>query len=173
MELIQANARVPVDSRPVLLKAAAMMRADPSFAAKLEAFLCGGAGDEPVSLWHDRLADMAARIEALETIVGHGGNAQPQATMPVKAKPEGVQRDPDTPDMFAGNASNSPAADWPARVAAIEAFQGEGRQRRLTPAGDDLFREMVQAGCRPADMARWLGMARASVDTRAKKMQGQ
>lgn len=177
VKLIQANARVPEDGRPVLLKAAALMRADPSFTVKLEAFLCGGAGDEPGSLWHDRLADMTARIEALEAVVGHGGNAQPQA---VKAKPEGVQHDPDTPDMFGGdasayvaNASNAPEMDWQARAAAIVTSTGEGRQRRLTPAGAALFDEMAQAGCRVAEIMRALDMKDQSVRDRLKKMKGQ
>lgn len=66
MKLIQANARVPADGRPVLLKAAALMRADPSFTAKLEAFL---AGDEPGTTWRNEMAAMSARIVAVEALL--------------------------------------------------------------------------------------------------------
>lgn len=66
MKLIQANARVPADGRPVLLKAAAMMRADPSFTAKLEASL---AGEEPGATWRNEMAAMSARIASVEAAV--------------------------------------------------------------------------------------------------------
>ena len=66
MKLIQANARVPADGRPVLLKAAAMMRADPSFTAKLEASL---AGEEPGATWRNEMAAMSARIASVDAAV--------------------------------------------------------------------------------------------------------
>ncbi|MGQ3671181.1 hypothetical protein ACT6QG_02150 [Xanthobacter sp. TB0136] len=166
VKLIQANARVPEDSRPVLLKAAALMRADPSFTVKLETFLSGGAGDGPEPSWQ---ADMAARIEALEAVVlkntapasntGKSGN-KPATTV--------HQNCPDTLPMFA----DSPATDWQARAAAITLSTGEGKGRKLTAEGEALFREMMDAGESAPLIARTLGMAPQSVHYRLMKMKG-
>ena len=145
-EMVQANARVPETARPVLLGVAARLRDDPGFLDRLQAFLADEAGGSP---WADRIEAIEARLTALE---GAGKS--------------------DTVSALAPSAPVAPASngDWPARAAAITVSTGEGRERRLTAEGAALFEEMVKAGVRVSEIARTLGMARQSVDARAKKV---
>lgn len=59
---------------------------------------------------------------------------------------------------------------WAARAAAVTLSTGEGRGRKLTPEGIALFEEMAGAGVGSAEIAKVLGMARQSVDTRRAKL---
>lgn len=164
-ELVQANARVPEAARPILLSVAARLRDAPGFLDQLQAFLADEAGGSP---WADRIVAIEGRLAALEE------------TELTKRKPgQGQPRDPQTgafgpsvdnvhdrPERPAGNS----AADWPTRAAAITISTGEGRGRKLTADGAALFEEMVRAGVRNPEIARILGMARQSVDARARRI---
>lgn len=173
-EMVQANARVPEAARPVLLGVAARLRDDPGFLDRLQAFLADEAGGSP---WADRIEAIEARLAALEG-TGKGrpkvrqfGEANESERFSASiANATGrserdVRRDGERP--VSAPASD---ADWPARAAAITVSTGEGRERRLTTEGAALFEEMVKAGVRNPDIARVLGMARQSVDARAKKV---
>ncbi|MFH3479241.1 hypothetical protein [Xanthobacter variabilis] len=176
MKLIQANARVPQDSRPVLLKAAALMRADPSFTARLQAFL---ADDEPGATWRDEMAAMSARIAAVEAQVLRKTPVSPV----LKAQTSGDEAVwhlaangghahlGTLPQPLAADAV-VPPVDWQARAAAITLSTGTGKGRQLTPAGEALFCDMMDAGARAPEMARTLGMAPQSVHYRMKKRRG-
>lgn len=177
MKLMQANARVPADGRPVLLKTAARMRADPSFTARLEAFL---AREERGQEWSDDLADLRVRIEALEATVNAPGdmvkshdeaNAHPALSSDSSPQPEAqittaARHCPDTLPMFA----DGPAMDWQDRAAAITLSTGEGKGRKLTAEGEALFREMAGAGAGAPTIARTLGIASQSVHYRLAKL---
>ncbi len=62
--------------------------------------------------------------------------------------------------------------DWQARAASATLFTGTGKGRKLTPAGEALFRDMMDAGAGAPEMARTLGMAPQSNHNRTKKRRG-
>lgn len=62
------------------------------------------------------------------------------------------------------------ATDWAARAGSIEATTGEGKGRALTPAGEALFMEMLDARQTFAAIGRALGIAPQSVSYRANKI---
>lgn len=180
---VQANARVPEEGRPILLAVAARLRDDAGFLARLKDFLGDDASASP---WADRFAALEKRVWALEAEIERTELARrPTPSLhdiPEKYQPappplayRAGEQEPEAPEPEAqeDGAVEDPSETmeaWAARAAAITISTGEGRGRKLTDAGADLFKEMVRAGVRHLDIARTLGMARQSVDTRAKKV---
>ncbi|WP_454917277.1 hypothetical protein [Xanthobacter sediminis] len=166
MKMVQANARVPEAARPVLVAVAARLREDAGFLDRLAAFLADAAGGSP---YEGRLAALEERVRALEVEKPH------ERTPPFVISPK--YRPPPAPldyrqsmELEPENPPAEMAADWSARAAAITVSTGEGRGRKLTAEGIALFEEMMLAGASHAEIASVFGMARQSVDTRAKKV---
>ena len=172
-EMVQANARVPEAARPVLLGVAARLRDNPGFLDRLQAFLADEAGGSP---WADRIEAIEARLAALEAgaTASKKHENDPEANRQNRQNPGAVENfvSACTPAALAAvrGAEDGTTEDWPVRAAAITISTGEGRERRLTAEGAVLFGEMVKAGVRNPEIARVLGMARQSVDARAKKI---
>lgn len=196
--LVQANARVPKDARPVLMTVAAKLRDDASFATRLLAFIEDDAGGSP---WADRFAALEDRVRMLEAaaevrppledrpngaVRRRAGVTSVGQTPTVAASVEGFSPDlAETPrevesSPVAGTVESAPVAEastqrcsnehWSARAAAITVSTGEGRGRKLTAEGIALFEEMAHTGVGSGEIAKVLGMARQSVDTRRAKL---
>ncbi|MBJ3777875.1 hypothetical protein [Acuticoccus mangrovi] len=170
MVLVQANARVPEEARPVLLAVAARLRDEPDFLARLNALL---EDDAAATRWADRFEALEQRIQALEAERGPGGANNPHGLGGHSGKTaKEIVTVNNVHDRPTGTSAAADGTDWSARAAAIEVSSGEGRGRRLTEAGSALFDEMAGAGLSAQDIAKTLGMTRPSAASRLKKIGG-
>lgn len=62
----QTNVRAPIEARDTLLRIGGLLRGDPDFLPKLQAFLDGYEGITADPTLPDRVADLERRIAALE-----------------------------------------------------------------------------------------------------------
>lgn len=126
-ETVQANIRVPAETRDLLTRIGARLRADPSFADQLEALLADDATATGLSL-----AERMARIE------------------------EHLGIETDTPQRG--------APDTPALTT------GEGRGRRLTPAGEAEVERRIEAGEDDSTIAGALDVSANAIKARRQRI---
>ena len=62
----QTNVRAPIEARDTLLRLGGLLRSDPDFLPKLQAFLDGYEGITACPILPDRVADLERRLAALE-----------------------------------------------------------------------------------------------------------
>lgn len=149
------------DEAELIARVVARVRTDPGFADRLDALLADAAAD-PLA---DRLAEVERRLAALEGPKRFGTFAE-QARAHDPVEPE-VEHVPPVP------VAEEPEAEEPVEeehVVGEPLVVGEGRQRRLTPAGEAEVERRLAAGQGDAEIATAVGVARNAILNRRRRL---
>lgn len=156
VEHAQINVRVPLAGRELIKRVAKDIREVPGFRERLERWLSEGGGDERTDFLTARLERLEARFAELARMVGAGSvpagistpaAARQQEMFPAPAA-QTVPRSTKAP-AAAGRAGEDQGEVW---------AQGEGRGRRLTPAGKAELARRLAAGETNREIAEALGI---------------
>lgn len=153
------------DMAELIGRIVARFRVDPGFADRLETLLADAAAD-PLA---DRLAEVERRLAALEARIEEPTVPEVEPVPEVEhVPPVAVAEEPEPAPVT--EASPSPVGEPPAASAVEEPLvTGEGRQRRLTPAGEREVERRLAEGQGDAEIASALGVARNSVANRRRR----